>query len=125
MRKPKSPVKAEEVCLNQSRFQEYEKSTGESMKRFFALAIVATMAMPLFAADGAATYKAKCAGCHGADGSKAIPAMGVKPLNTAEVKGKSDAQLATVITKGQGKMKPQAVSDEEAKAVAGFVKSLK
>ena len=95
------------------------------MKRFFALAIVATMAMPLFAADGAAIYKAKCAGCHGADGSKAIPAMGVKPLNTAEVKGKSDAQLATVITKGQGKMKPQAVSDEDAKAVAGFVKSLK
>ena len=95
------------------------------MKRFFALAIVATMAMPLFAADAAAIYKAKCAGCHGADGSKAIPAMGVKPLTTAEVKGKSDAQLATVITKGQGKMKPQAVSDEDAKAVAGFVKSLK
>jgi cytochrome c6 len=100
-------------------------NTGESMKRFFALAIVATMAMPLFAADAAATFKAKCAGCHGADGSKAIPAMGVKPLNTAEVKSKSEAQLVTVITKGQGKMKPQAVSAEEATALAGFVKSLK
>jgi mono/diheme cytochrome c family protein len=100
-------------------------STGESMKRFFALAIVATMAMPLFAADGAATFKAKCAGCHGADGSKAIPAMGVKPLNTPAVKGESEAQLVTVITKGQGKMKPQAVSDEDAKAVAAYVKSLK
>ncbi|HVJ04326.1 MAG TPA: cytochrome c [Candidatus Saccharimonadales bacterium] len=95
------------------------------MKRFFAVAIVATMAMPLFAADGAVIYKAKCAGCHGADGSKAIPAMGVKPLNTPEVKGKSEAQLAAVVTKGQGKMKPQAVSEEDAKAVAGFVKSLK
>ncbi len=95
------------------------------MKRFFALAIVATMALPLFAADGAAIFKAKCAGCHGADGSKAIPAMGVKPLNTPDVKGKSEAALATVITKGQGKMKAQAVSDDEAKAVAGFVKALK
>jgi mono/diheme cytochrome c family protein len=99
--------------------------TGESMKRFFAVAIVATMAMPLFAADGAAIFKAKCAGCHGADGSKAIPAMGVKPLNTAAVKGKSEAQLSDIVLKGQGKMKPQAVSPDEAKAVAGFVKSLK
>jgi len=95
------------------------------MKRFFAVAIVATMAMPLFAADGAAIYKAKCAGCHGADGSKSIPAMGVKPLNTAEVKGKSEAQLVDVITKGQGKMKAQAVTADEAKATAGYVKSLK
>jgi len=99
--------------------------TGESMKRFFVVAIVATMAMPLFAADGAATYKAKCAGCHGADGSKAIPAMGVKPLNVPAVTGQSEAQLVTIITKGQGKMKPQAMSDDDAKAVAGFVKSLK
>ena len=50
------------------------------MKRFLAFAIVATMAMPLFAADGAATFKAKCAGCHGADGTKAMAAMGVKPM---------------------------------------------
>lgn len=95
------------------------------MKRFFALAIVATMSMPLFAADGAALYKAKCAGCHGADGAKAIPAMGVKPLTAPEAKAKSADQVATVITKGQGKMKPVAVSPEEAKAIAGFVKTLK
>jgi mono/diheme cytochrome c family protein len=95
------------------------------MNRFFAFAIVASLAMPLFAADGAAIFKAKCAGCHGADGSKVIPAMGVKPLNTSEVKGKSEAQLVTVITKGQGKMKPQAVSETDAKAIAGFVKTLK
>ena len=72
------------------------------MKRFFAFALVAAMATPLFAADGAAVYKAKCAGCHGADGSKSIPAMGVKPLNTAEVKGKSEAALADIVLKGPG-----------------------
>jgi mono/diheme cytochrome c family protein len=95
------------------------------MKRFFALAIVATMAMPLFAADGAAIFKAKCAACHGPDGSKAIPAMGVKPLNTPAVKAKTEAQIADVVLKGQGKMKPVSVSPEDAKAVAGFVKTLK
>jgi cytochrome c6 len=120
-----SPAKAEEVCLHEIRPQDVRKVTGESMKRFLALAIVATMALPLFAADGAAVYKAKCAGCHGADGSKSIPAMGVKPLNTPAVTGKSEAELATIVTKGQGKMKPQAVSEDDAKAVAGFVKSLK
>ena len=76
------------------------------MKRFFAFAIVATMAMPLFAADGAATFKAKCAACHGADGTKAMPAMGVKPMNSPEVKAKSEAQLITAVTKGEGKMPP-------------------
>ena len=96
------------------------------MKRLCTLAIVASMALPLFAADGAAIFKAKCAGCHGADGSKAIPAMGVKPLNTPDVKGKSDAELAAVVTKGHGKMKPvSGVSDDDAKAVAAFVKTLK
>jgi len=95
------------------------------MKRFLAFAIVATMSMPLFAADGAALYKAKCAGCHGADGTKAIPAMGVKPLTAPEAKAKSADQVVAVITKGQGKMKPIAMSPEEAKAVAGFVKTLK
>ena len=95
------------------------------MKRFFAVAIIATMAMPLFAADGAATFKAKCAMCHGADGSKAMPAMGVKPINTPAITGKSEADLVTVITKGQGKMKPQNVTADEAKDAAGFVKTLK
>ena len=97
------------------------------MKRFFAVAIVATMAMPLFAADGAATFKAKCAGCHGADGSKAMPAMGVKPLNTPATTGKSEAALVTVVTKGQGKMPAFAgkLSDDEIKAAVAYVKSLK
>jgi mono/diheme cytochrome c family protein len=98
------------------------------MKRFFTLAIVATMAMPLFAVDGAVVFKAKgCVGCHGVDGTKAIPAMGVKPLNSPEVKAKSDAQLTTAIAKGQGKMPPQAgkLTPEEIAATVAFVRSLK
>jgi mono/diheme cytochrome c family protein len=105
-----------------------QDSTGESMKRFFALAIVATMAMPLFAADGAVVFKSKgCVGCHGADGTKAMPAMGVKPLNSPEVKAKTDAQLVSVIAKGQGKMPAYAgkLSDDEIKAAVAFVRTLK
>jgi cytochrome c5 len=103
------------------------KSTGESMKRLLAFAIVATMAMPLFAADGAATFKAKCAACHGADGLKAIPAMGVTPLNSPGVKAKTEAQLITAVTKGEGKMPPQGtkLSADEISAAVTFVKSLK
>ena len=97
------------------------------MKRFFAFAIVATMAMPLFAADGAATFKAKCAACHGADGTKAMPAMGVKPLTSPEVKAKSEAQLITAVTKGEGKMPAFGgkLSDDEIKAAVAYVRSLK
>jgi mono/diheme cytochrome c family protein len=104
-----------------------QNSTGESMKRFFTFAIVATMAMPLFAADGAAIFKAKCAMCHGADGAKAMPAMGVKPLNTPATKGKTEAALIATVTNGQGKMPAFAgkLSNDEIKAAVTFVKSLK
>jgi cytochrome c6 len=98
------------------------------MKKMFALAIVATMAMPLFAAaDGAATFKAKCAACHGADGSKTMPAMGMPAINTPAVKAKGAAGLTTVVAKGQGKMTAFAgkLSDDEISAVVTFVLTLK
>jgi mono/diheme cytochrome c family protein len=97
------------------------------MKKLFAIAVVATMAMPLFAADGAATFKAKCAGCHGVDGSKTIPSMGVPAINTSAVKGKGAAALTTIVTKGQGKMPAFAgkLSDEEISATVAFVLTLK
>jgi cytochrome c6 len=59
------------------------------------------------AADAAATYKAKCAMCHGADGKGATPAgksMGAHDFASPEVQKMTDADLATVITKGKGKM---------------------
>ncbi len=97
------------------------------MKKMFALAIVATMALPLFAADGAATYKAKCVACHGVDGAKTMPAMGVKQLNTPAVKAMGAAGVSSIVTKGQGKMPGFAgkLSAEEISAVSGYVLSLK
>ncbi len=64
--------------------------------------VLALALPPMAAADAAADYKAKCAGCHGADGSKSM--MGAKPLNGAEVQRMSDADLNGAITNGKGKM---------------------
>ncbi len=88
----------------------------------FTLAI--SIASPAFAADGAATYKAKCASCHGPEGQgKVGPA--VKGLSlTAE-------QITDLLVKGdEAKKAPHkkamsALSADDAKAVAEFVKTLK
>jgi mono/diheme cytochrome c family protein len=97
------------------------------MKRMFAVAIVAAMAMPGFAADGAAVYKAKCVACHGVDGAKAMPALGVKQLNTPAVKAMGAAGVSNIVTKGQGKMPGFSgkLSGDETSAVAGYVLTLK
>ena len=91
---------------------------------FVLLALAVSIAMPAFAADGAATYKAKCAMCHGPDGAgKVGPALKGTSL--------SDAQIADLLTKGdEAKKAPHkkaiaGLSADDAKAVAGFVKTLK
>jgi cytochrome c6 len=97
------------------------------MKKLFALGIIITMAMPIFAADGAVTYKAKCIACHGADGGKTMPALGVKQLNTPAVKAMGAAGVTTIVTKGQNKMPAFGgkLSGEEISATAKYVLTLK
>jgi mono/diheme cytochrome c family protein len=88
------------------------------------IALSASLALPAFAQDGAATYKAKCAGCHGAEGQgKVGPALKGTTL--------TDAQIADLLTKGDDAKKAPhkkalaSLSADDAKAVATFVKSLK
>jgi mono/diheme cytochrome c family protein len=50
-----------------------------------------------------ATYKAKCASCHGADG-KGKEALKTQDFASAAVQSMSDAELTAVITDGKGKM---------------------
>lgn len=89
--------------------------------------LVTAMAMPVLAADGAAVYKAKCAMCHGPDGSKENAAMGIKALSGPEVQKQSDAQLIEAVSKGKGKMPAYAgkLSDDEIKAVVAHIRTLK
>ncbi len=64
-------------------------------------------AAPLPADEGEGTFKAKCAMCHGADGS-GDTAMGkkmkIRDLRSADVQKQSDAQLAEIIAKGKSPM---------------------
>lgn len=86
-----------------------------------------TGAISWAADDGAATFKAKCAGCHGASG-EGKPAMKAPALKGTSL---SDAQIDDLLTKGDAARKAphsKAISGltaEQAKAVAGYVKSLK
>lgn len=88
------------------------------------LALSACLALPAFAADGAATFKAKCAMCHGPNGEGKI---GPKLQGTSVTAD----QIVDMLTKGNDAKKaphkrPVAgLSADDAKAVADFVKTLK
>ena len=75
----------------------------------FALAIAALISVSAFgaAADGAATFKAKCAMCHGQDATGNTP-MGknlkIRDLTSPEVQKQTDAEINDVISKGKNKM---------------------
>lgn len=72
-----------------------------------------------------ATFKAKCAGCHGADG-KGKEAMKTKDMASEEVQKMSDADLSGIITNGKGKMPPyKSMSADQVKDMVAFVRSLK
>jgi len=76
-------------------------------------------------------YDTSCKSCHGPDGTP-NPAVAkmmkveMKDLKSADIQSMSDADIATVITKGKGKMQPiKAVTGKSADDVAAYVHSLK
>ncbi|HUO13829.1 MAG TPA: cytochrome c [Verrucomicrobiae bacterium] len=88
------------------------------------IALSISVATPAFAQDGAATYKAKCAACHGPEGQgKVGPALKGTSL--------SSDQIAGLLTKGDDAKKAphkkaiSGLSEGDAKAVAEYVKTLK
>jgi cytochrome c6 len=79
--------------------------------------------------DGAATYKAKCAMCHAADGSgdtSTGKAMKVGDLRSPEVQKQTDAQLTDIITSGKGKMPAYKgkLTDAQIKELVGTIRDL-
>jgi mono/diheme cytochrome c family protein len=73
-----------------------------------AVSVLAFSAMTVFAqSPGAATYKAKCAMCHAADGSGATPAgkaTKTPSFSSPEVMKLSTAELVAATKNGKGKM---------------------
>ena len=94
-------------------------------------ALILLVAAPLTilaAEDGAAVYKsAKCVACHG-DNGEGKPAMKMPPVKGTTMTAE---QIVEYLTKGQADKKfphnkPAAgVNEDQAKAVADYVKSLK
>jgi cytochrome c len=90
-----------------------------------ALLLMATAVS--WAADGAALYKTKCAGCHGASGE------GKPPMKAPALKGtKLEVnQLTEHLTKGQSASRAphkkgiSGLDEAQAKSIAEYVKSLK
>jgi cytochrome c6 len=99
-----------------------------------SLALVAVFTIPLtarmFAANGAANYKTRCAMCHAADGSGNTPtgrSMKVRDLRSAEVQKQTDIQLTDVIAGGKGKMPAygKKLTTAEIQAVIAHLRTLK
>jgi len=95
------------------------------------LAVVVSLACAVgFAqSSGEATYKTKCATCHGPAGTPSAgmaKMMGIKPASDPAMKALTLAQVEAAVKGGKGKMKPIAgLTDVQVKDVATFFKTLK
>jgi mono/diheme cytochrome c family protein len=94
-----------------------------------AAAISLAGAVGFAQSSGEATYKAKCAMCHGPAGVPSAgmaKAMGIKPVSDAEIKKLTAEQEFAAVKNGKGKMKPVAgLSDAQIKDVVAFYRGLK
>jgi mono/diheme cytochrome c family protein len=82
------------------------------------------------AMDAGGDFKAKCAACHGQDGSGNTPAgknMKVKDLRSGEVQGMSDGDIFNAIANGKGKMQGylKSLGADKCKQLAAYVKQFK
>ena len=101
-----------------------------SIRTQVVLAVVISMASAVgFAQSGEATYKAKCATCHGATGTPSAgmaKMMGLKAVSDPDIQKLTVDQMATAVKDGKGKMKPIAgLTDAQIKEVAAYYKGLK
>jgi len=95
---------------------------------FLTLAIVFLFGASL-RADGAGDYKAKCAMCHGADGSGSTAtgkALKVRDLASPDVQGQSDAQITDIVTNGKNKMPAYKgkLTDDQIKGLVAYIRTL-
>ena len=87
-----------------------------------AIAIILFVALPNLswaAEDGAALYKAKCAACHNAD------ATGKPALKAPAVKGKTEADVKKALELPKHAAVKKALTDDQVKAMADYLKGLK
>ena len=95
---------------------------------FFVVSIARANPAPDGGADSA-TYRTKCAMCHGPDGSGSAvgKSMNIPDLRSPEVQKKPDAQLAQIISEGKGGMPPfkSSLNEDQIHAMVSYVRSLR
>jgi len=76
-----------------------------------------------------ATFRTKCAMCHGPDGggSEVGKSMNVPDLRSPAVQKQPDAQLAQIISDGKGGMPPfkSSLSEDQVHSLVAYVRSLR
>jgi mono/diheme cytochrome c family protein len=97
--------------------------TSRMFATIAAIAVVCVLSLSTQAQDvGGTLYKAKCAMCHGADGTK----IAAHNLQGAAVQGMSDADLSAIITNGKGKMPAsKSLTPEQVTGLVAYVRTLK
>ena len=90
---------------------------------------VAVIGMAAVTVSAQSVYKAKCASCHGINGTAPAAmakSMGVKAASDPAVKSKSVAQMVEITKKGLGKMPGYAgkLSDAQIKDSVEYFRSL-
>jgi len=93
------------------------------------LALVLAAPGAVRAQSAAATYKAKCAGCHGADGKGNTgpgKALGVHDFGSDAVTKESDSDLASIVTTGKNKMPSygKSLKESDIKDLVAYVREL-
>src|ERR1700757_1097256 len=80
-------------------------------------------------ATSSATFRTKCATCHGQDGagSEVGKSMNVPDLRSEAVQKKTDAELAQVISNGKGGMPPfkGSLSEDQIQALVAHIRTLR
>jgi cytochrome c6 len=105
-----------------------------TMKNLGAVALTAALLAGTFlvsspakadVAAAEATFKTKCAGCHGADG-KGKPAMKTRDWSSADVQKMSDADLAAIMTNGKGAMPAfKTMTPDQVKDMVAYIRTFK
>jgi cytochrome c6 len=95
---------------------------------FFAVSIAQANPAPDAAADSA-TFRTKCAMCHGPDGSgsEVGKSMHVPDLRSPAVQKLPDAQLAEIISDGKGGMPSfkSSLSEDQVHSLVAHIRSLR
>jgi mono/diheme cytochrome c family protein len=93
----------------------------------FVVSIVRASPAPGSAASSA-TFRTKCAMCHGPDGSgsQVGKSMNVPDLRSPTVQKLSDAELAQIISNGKGGMPPfkSSLNEDQIHSLVSYVRSL-